>query len=176
MKRLHDTDALGVAQSAARHGLAVDRAPCGKQRIERRDGRIGMDGGVHAAIKRGAQRIHPLGTIIAVYLSEFAGHKTRETLKPLLELLSAVPTIVYGYFALLFVTPILQKLIPSLPGYGFSARPTTPGWNPPRIAQASAAAVSTAHSTSAPRRTPAPRLSRVATVATPPPAGAWAGR
>jgi len=59
----------------------------------------------------------PLGTIIAIYLSEFAGHKTRETLKPVLELLSGVPTIIYGYFALLFVTPILQKLIPGLPGF-----------------------------------------------------------
>jgi len=59
----------------------------------------------------------PLGTIIAIYLSEFAGHKTREILKPLLELLSGVPTIIYGYFALLFVTPILQAVFPSLPGF-----------------------------------------------------------
>lgn len=59
----------------------------------------------------------PLGTIIAVYLSEFAGYRTRETLKPILELLSGVPTIIYGYFALLFVTPLLQKLIPELPGF-----------------------------------------------------------
>ncbi len=59
----------------------------------------------------------PLGTIIAIYLSEFAGHKTRETLKPLLELLSGVPTIIYGYFALLFVTPLLQKVFPELPGF-----------------------------------------------------------
>jgi phosphate transport system permease protein len=59
----------------------------------------------------------PLGTVIAIYLSEFAGHKTRETLKPVLELLSGVPTIIYGYFALLFVTPLLQKLFPELPGF-----------------------------------------------------------
>ena len=59
----------------------------------------------------------PLGTIIAIYLSEFAGHKTRETLKPTLELLSGVPTIIYGYFALLFVTPMLQKILPGLPGF-----------------------------------------------------------
>src|SRR5512134_963874 len=59
----------------------------------------------------------PLGTIIAIYLSEFAGHKTRETMKPLLELLSGVPTIIYGYFALLFVTPLLQKIFPELPGF-----------------------------------------------------------
>jgi phosphate transport system permease protein len=50
----------------------------------------------------------PLGLLVAVYLSEFAGHRTRETLKPTLELLAAVPTVVYGYFALLFVTPLLQ--------------------------------------------------------------------
>jgi phosphate transport system permease protein len=59
----------------------------------------------------------PLGTIIAIYLSEFAKHKTRETVKPILELLGAVPTVVYGYFALLMVTPFLQKLIPGLPGF-----------------------------------------------------------
>jgi phosphate transport system permease protein len=59
----------------------------------------------------------PLGTIIAIYLSEFAGHRTREIMKPLLELLSGVPTIIFGYFALLFVTPMLQKLIPGLPGF-----------------------------------------------------------
>lgn len=59
----------------------------------------------------------PLGTIIAIYLSEFAGHKTREIMKPLLELLSGVPTIIYGYFALLFVTPLIQKIYPGLPGF-----------------------------------------------------------
>jgi len=59
----------------------------------------------------------PLGTIIAIYLSEFAPFAVREVAKPFLELLSGVPTIVYGYFALLFVTPLLQMLIPSLPGF-----------------------------------------------------------
>ena len=59
----------------------------------------------------------PLGTIIALYLSEFAAHGVREVVKPFLELLSGVPTIVYGYFALLFVTPLLQKFIPGLPGF-----------------------------------------------------------
>jgi phosphate transport system permease protein len=59
----------------------------------------------------------PLGTIIAVYLSEFAPFAVREIAKPFLELLSGVPTIVYGYFALLFITPLLQILIPSLPGF-----------------------------------------------------------
>ena len=59
----------------------------------------------------------PLGTIIAIYLSEFAPFGVREAAKPLLELLSGVPTVVYGYFALVFVTPLLQKLIPGLPGF-----------------------------------------------------------
>jgi phosphate transport system permease protein len=59
----------------------------------------------------------PLGTIIAIYLSEFAPHRLRETVKPVLEMLGGVPTIVYGYFALLFLTPLLQRLIPGLPGF-----------------------------------------------------------
>ena len=59
----------------------------------------------------------PLGTIIAIYLSEFAPHRLRETVKPVLELLGAVPTVVYGYFALLMVTPLLQKIWPELPGF-----------------------------------------------------------
>ncbi len=63
----------------------------------------------------------PLGTVIAIYLSEFANHKVREIAKPLLELLGGVPTIVYGYFALLFVTPLLQVLFPSLPGFNLLA-------------------------------------------------------
>ncbi len=58
-----------------------------------------------------------MGTTIAIYLSEFAPHRLRETVKPILELLGAVPTVVYGYFALLMVTPLLQKLIPGLPGF-----------------------------------------------------------
>jgi phosphate transport system permease protein len=59
----------------------------------------------------------PLGTVIAVFLSEFASPRLREVVKPMLELLSGVPTIVYGYFALLFVTPLLQKFLPELPGF-----------------------------------------------------------
>jgi phosphate transport system permease protein len=59
----------------------------------------------------------PCGTIIAIYLSEFAPHRVRETVKPVLELLGAVPTVVYGYFALSMVTPFLQKFIPGLPGF-----------------------------------------------------------
>jgi phosphate transport system permease protein len=57
----------------------------------------------------------PIGTIVALYLSEFAPFAVRETVKPLLELLSAVPTVIYGYFALQFVSPMLIRLIPELP-------------------------------------------------------------
>ena len=57
----------------------------------------------------------PLGTIVALYLSEFAPHAVREGLKPTLELLSAVPTVVYGYFALQFVSPTLKVFLPELP-------------------------------------------------------------
>ena len=59
----------------------------------------------------------PIGTVGAIYLSEFASHRTRETVKPILELLVGVPTVVFGYFALLFVTPLLQKIFPELPGF-----------------------------------------------------------
>ena len=59
----------------------------------------------------------PLGTLGAIYLSEYAAVGVREGLKPVLELLAAVPTVVYGYFALLFVTPLLQRLMPGLPGF-----------------------------------------------------------
>jgi phosphate transport system permease protein len=59
----------------------------------------------------------PLGTTIAIYLSEYANSTVREILKPILELLSAVPTVVFGYFALLFVTPLLQRVLPDLPGF-----------------------------------------------------------
>jgi phosphate transport system permease protein len=59
----------------------------------------------------------PLGTIAAIYLSEFATQKLREIIKPCLELLAGIPTVVYGYFALLFVTPLLQRLLPNLPGF-----------------------------------------------------------
>ena len=59
----------------------------------------------------------PCGTIIAIYLSEFAPYRVREAIKPALELLGAVPTVVYGYFALLVVTPVLQRFIPELPGF-----------------------------------------------------------
>ncbi len=59
----------------------------------------------------------PVGTTAAIYLSEFASHKTRETVKPILELLAGVPTIAFGYFALLLVTPLLQWVFPDLPTF-----------------------------------------------------------
>ncbi len=59
----------------------------------------------------------PMGTVIAIYLSEFANGKVREVAKPILELLGGIPTIVFGYFALLMVTPLLQRLFPELPGF-----------------------------------------------------------
>lgn len=59
----------------------------------------------------------PMGTVIAIYLSEFANSRVREVAKPILELLGGIPTIVFGYFALLVVTPILQRVLPGLPGF-----------------------------------------------------------
>ena len=59
----------------------------------------------------------PVGTIIAIYLSEFSSARVREIAKPILEVLGGIPTIVFGYFALLVVTPLLQKIIPGLPGF-----------------------------------------------------------
>lgn len=59
----------------------------------------------------------PLGTVIAIYLSEFAGSRLREVAKPVLELLGGIPTIVFGYFALLILTPALQVILPDLPGF-----------------------------------------------------------
>ncbi len=59
----------------------------------------------------------PIGLISAIYLSEYAPDRLRVAVKPALEILAAVPTVVYGYFALLFVTPILQKFIPDLSGF-----------------------------------------------------------
>jgi phosphate transport system permease protein len=59
----------------------------------------------------------PIGLISAVYLSEYASERTRGILKPMLEVLAGVPSVVYGYFALLFVTPLLQRIIPDLSGF-----------------------------------------------------------
>ncbi len=59
----------------------------------------------------------PLGILAAIYLSEFASERVRRVLKPVMEILAGVPTVVYGYFALTFVTPILQKVVPGLAGF-----------------------------------------------------------
>ncbi len=59
----------------------------------------------------------PVGLVSSIYLSEYASLKIRNTVKPLMEILAAVPTVVYGYFALLFITPLLKKIIPGLSGF-----------------------------------------------------------
>lgn len=59
----------------------------------------------------------PAGLLIAIYLSEYAPSRLRRVLKPVLEILAGVPTVVYGYFALLFVTPLLQTFIPGLASF-----------------------------------------------------------
>ncbi len=55
----------------------------------------------------------PMGIITAVYLSQYASKKTRRIIKPILEILAGIPTVVYGYFALTFITPVLRVFIPS---------------------------------------------------------------
>jgi phosphate transport system permease protein len=65
--------------------------------------------------------VGPIGLATAIYLSEFATNRTRETVKPILEILSGVPTVIYGFFALLFVTPALQTFVPNLPGFNILA-------------------------------------------------------
>ena len=59
----------------------------------------------------------PMGLLSAIYLSEYADPRIRRSIKPVLEILAGVPTVVYGYFALLFVTPVLQRFIPDLAGF-----------------------------------------------------------
>lgn len=59
----------------------------------------------------------PLGLTIAVYLNEYANQKFTAVIKPMLEILAAIPTVVYGFFALTFVTPLLQRFIPNLSGF-----------------------------------------------------------
>ncbi|MCK5235775.1 MAG: phosphate ABC transporter permease subunit PstC [Deltaproteobacteria bacterium] len=59
----------------------------------------------------------PLGLLSAVYLSEYSSSRFRSTIKPILEILAGIPTVVYGYFALLFVTPILQVIFPNMSGF-----------------------------------------------------------
>jgi phosphate transport system permease protein len=59
----------------------------------------------------------PAGLLSAIYLSEYAPAAVRRIVKPILEILAGVPTVVYGYFALMFVTPVLQRYIPGLAGF-----------------------------------------------------------
>ncbi|RAU83966.1 phosphate ABC transporter permease subunit PstC [Pontibacter arcticus] len=59
----------------------------------------------------------PLGLTIAVYLNEYAPARMRQIVKPLLEILATIPTVVYGFFALTVVTPFLQQFIPGLAGF-----------------------------------------------------------
>ena len=59
----------------------------------------------------------PIGLSISIYLSEYAPTSFRKTIKPLLELLAAVPTVVFGFFALIVVTPFLQSIYPDLSGF-----------------------------------------------------------
>lgn len=56
----------------------------------------------------------PLGLMSAIYLSEYANMRVRNVLKPALELLAGIPTVVYGYFGLFFVTPVLRTIIPAI--------------------------------------------------------------
>ncbi len=59
----------------------------------------------------------PLGLVVAIYLSEYARASVRKVVKPFLEILAGIPTIVYGYFALITITPLLQRFIPDLSGF-----------------------------------------------------------
>lgn len=59
----------------------------------------------------------PTGLLSAIYLSEYAPERVRRVVKPVLEILAGVPTVVYGYFALTFVTPLLQQWLPGLSGF-----------------------------------------------------------
>ena len=59
----------------------------------------------------------PTGLLSAIYLSEYAPDRVRRVVKPVLEILAGVPTVVYGFFALTFVTPLLQQWLPGLSGF-----------------------------------------------------------
>ncbi len=59
----------------------------------------------------------PVGLVSALYLSEYASPRLRGAIKPTLEILAAIPTVVYGYFALLFVTPVLKRFLPGISAF-----------------------------------------------------------
>ncbi len=69
----------------------------------------------------------PIGLLAAIYLSEYAPAKLRKWIKPALEILAGVPSVVFGYFALLFVTPVLQTFIPGLEGFNALSAGTVMG-------------------------------------------------
>lgn len=73
-----------------------------------------LNGTLLVAVGAGAVAI-PLGLLAGIYLSEYARPRVRNTLKPILEVLAGIPTVVYGYFAIAFITPLLQHRIPDLP-------------------------------------------------------------
>jgi phosphate transport system permease protein len=63
----------------------------------------------------------PIGLVCAIYLSEYSSTRVRATLKPALEILAGVPTVVYGFFALTIITPVLQKVSPAFGSYNAMA-------------------------------------------------------
>ena len=63
----------------------------------------------------------PLGLLSAIYLSEYAPERLRQAIKPVLEILAGIPTVVYGYFALLFVTPLLRNISDEIAVFNASA-------------------------------------------------------
>ena len=67
----------------------------------------------------------PTGLLSAIYLSEYAADGVRRVVKPVLEILAGVPTVVYGFFALTFVTPLLQRCIPGLQRLQRAQRPAS---------------------------------------------------
>ena len=64
----------------------------------------------------------PLGLLSAIYLSEYAPERLRQAVKPVLEILAGIPTVVYGYFALLFVTPLLRNISEDIAVFNASER------------------------------------------------------
>jgi len=70
-----------------------------------------LAGSVMVAVGAGVIAL-PIGLMTAIFLSEYAATRVRRTLKPMLEILAGVPTVVYGYFALTFITPLLRFFLP----------------------------------------------------------------
>jgi phosphate transport system permease protein len=110
-----------TAPASHRAGLVIESAQqvtlrefFGKTEWNPQIGRFGIWALVNATLMTSAIALLvalPLGLGVAIFLSEYAGERTRAVLKPILEILSGVPTVVYGYFALTFVTPLLRTLL-----------------------------------------------------------------